>query len=544
MRPKVPLIVAVTKMISLRNFALGVLLGGASMLWEVEGADTSGSRDANKTTPDSSRPKANATGRIAAQSYCQTCHLLPEPDLLDKKTWRDELLPKMRYFTGMSPPSTNYFQDLDILLKADVFPKAPMMTEATWEAIVNYYVSAAPEKLVSPQDQSQIAVGLKQFTVVPARFRRAPPHTTLVRIDPVRHVVVMGDAQSQGVDFLDERGALVSSAPLGNIPVGMTETQRAFYFAAIGHFFPREEPRGQVLMLEKVDEGLRREVILSNLPRTTDLKFGDFNEDGREDFALCVYGNFIGRFSWFENKGGNQYEEHVLLDKPGALNCAVYDFNQDGHQDVAVLVAQALESMFIFTGDGKGHFTKHLIFQKQPSWGHSGFELADFNKDGLMDLLVTNGDNADFSTAPTKPYHGIRIYLNRGNLRFEEAWFFHLNGAYKAVARDFDKDGDLDIAAVSFFPDYDRSPRESFVYLENRGGLQFTASTFRECISGRWLTMDAGDLDGDGYDDLALGSLVKMPTPVPEFLKKTWDETGPSVLILKNNLGKPDSKSH
>ena len=206
-------------------------------------------------------------------------------------------------------------------------------------------------------------------------------------------------------------------------------------------------------------------------------------------------------------------------------------------------MAQALESMFVFTGDGKGHFTKHLIFQKQPSWGHSGFELADFNRDGLMDLLVTNGDNADFSTSPTKPYHGIRIYLNRGNLRFEEAWFFHLNGAYKAIARDFDGDGDLDIAAISFFPDYDRSPRESFVYLENQGGWRFRASTFRECISGRWLTMDAGDLDGDGDDDLVLGSLVKMPTPVPDFLKKTWDEQGPSVMILKNNLRKPKPKS-
>jgi len=530
-------------MISLRNFVPLSLFGAASLFLQSEAAGASGGAAAKTTPGFPPRDRTNVIGRIAAQSYCQTCHLLPEPDMLDKKTWRDELLPKMRYFTGMTPPTTNYFKDLDILVKADVFPKSPMMPEQAWEAIVDYYVSGAPDKMVSLQDQSKIAVGLKQFTVVPAKFHRGPPHTTLVRIDPSHHAIIMGDAQLQGVDFLDQDGSLVSSDPLGNIPVGMTETDRAFYFAAIGHFFPREEPRGQVLMLEKTPEGLRREAILSNLPRTTDIKVGDFNEDGREDFALCVYGNFIGRFSWFENKGANQYEEHVLLDKPGALNCVVHDFNQDGHQDLAVLVAQALESMFIFTGDGKGHFTKHLVFQRQPSWGHSGFQLADFNKDGLMDLLVTNGDNADFSTSPTKPYHGVRIYLNRGDLRFEEAWFYHLNGAYKAIARDFDQDGDLDIAAISFFPDYDHSPRESFVYLENQGGLNFTASTFRECISGRWLTMDAGDLDGDGDDDLVLGSLVKMPTPVPDFLKKTWDEQGPSVLILKNNLRTPEPKS-
>jgi hypothetical protein len=488
--------------------------------------------------PDQKSPQSNpgVTGRLAAQSYCQTCHAFPDPETLDRKTWRDELLPKMRYFTGLTPPNTNFSQDLDVLLAGNVLPKTPMMPERTWDAIVDYYVSAAPERLESPQNQDKIEVGLKQFTAAPARFRRGPPHTTLVKIIPALRVLMMGDAQLQGIDLLDQNGALMSSVELGNIPVGMTETVDAFYFPAIGHFFPREEPRGQLLMLAKTPAGLQRGTILSNLPRTTDVKFADFNGDGLTDFALCVYGNFIGRFSWFENKGPGKYEEHVLFDKPGSINCAVHDFNKDGRPDLAVLVAQAEESMLIFINDGQGRFAKHRAFQRQPSWGHSGFELADFDGDGQMDLLVTNGDNGDFSTSPTKPYHGIRIYLNRGGLRFEEACFFHLNGAYKAQARDFDQDGDLDIAAVSFFPDYEKSPRESFVYLENGGNLHFTASTFRECISGRWLTMDAGDLDGDGDDDIVLGSLVKMPSPVPEFLKKVWDESGPSVMILKNNL--------
>jgi hypothetical protein len=263
----------------------------------------------------------------------------------------------------------------------------------------------------------------------------------------------------------------------------------------------------------------------------------DLNGDGRLDFTLCVYGNFVGRFSWWEGLEGDRWSEHVLWDKPGAIRCEVTDLDGDGKRDLVVLFAQALETMVLFAGDGKGGFQRHTLFQKDPSWGHSGFEVADFNGDGKPDLLVTNGDNADFSRSPARPHHGVRIYLNRGDHKFEEAWFGPMNGAYRALARDFDADGDLDIAAVSFFPDYEASPRESFLLFENTGTkdqLQFTTSTFPECVTGRWLTLDAGDLDGDGDEDIALGSLIRMPTAVPEFVKEMWEKKGPSLVLLRN----------
>jgi hypothetical protein len=529
-------------MTSLQRVVLG-LIAGAALLGA---AFVFFQRPTASDAPAPQRPATALTldGRSAAAMYCQSCHLLPDPQMLDKRTWREELLPKMRYFVGLTPPGTNSFVDLQVALEANVFPLVPMMSESTWKTIEDYYIAAAPESISSPQDQERITVGLRHFTATPAPFRQSPPLTTMVRIDEALRVIVMADASSQAIHFLDARGTQISSFPLGNIAVSMARATNGFWFSGIGHFFPREEPRGQVLFVEHTLDGLRRHEIVSQLPRTTDVQLADLNGDGLTDFTLSAFGNFVGRFSWFRGNPDGTYTENILIRQPGAIASRIHDFNGDGHPDIAVLVAQATEALYIFMNDGSGRFKQHTIFQRQPSWGHSNFELTDFNGDGQMDLLVTNGDNADFDRESTRPYHGIRIYLNQGDLRFEESFFFHLNGAYKAVARDFDQDGDLDIAAISFFPDYAHSPRESFVYLENLGDLKFSASTFPECIAGRWLTMDVGDLDGDGYEDIVLGSLSQMPgASIPPELKQIWEQRGPSVMILRNTVRQTPDRS-
>ena len=130
-----------------------------------------------------------------------------------------------------------------------------------------------------------------------------------------------------------------------------------------------------------------------------------------------------------------------------------------------------------------------------------------------------------------KPYHGLYIFLNDGSDHFKQKYFFPINGCYKAVARDYDEDGDLDIAAISFFADYSHQPGESFVYLENKGGFDFQPYSFREASVGRWLTMDAGDIDGDGKIDLVLGDFSLGSTTAKP--NRNWAK-GPPFLVLKN----------
>ena len=474
---------------------------------------------------------------ILARTACSICHLYPQPNLLDKQVWRDEVLPKMKFYLGVDQIDIQKTKDGPSLKASGLFPSTPMIPKENWPAIEKYYLEKAPERTNPPSRNPLIPLELKQFALERPKFRREPPLTTALWIDTKQNLVFFADATTQGLDVLKPGGELLTSIPVGNIVTSIQRTEKGFYLGCIGDFFPTEERRGQLVFLEQTPRGLVRKQLLAGLPRVAHVEVADLNGDGRQDFALSLFGFLTGRYSWFEDQGEKGFREHILFEKPGAVKSIAHDFNGDGAPDLAVLFGQDTEALVIYTNDGKGNFTSKEVFKRAPTFGHSSFELVDFNGDGRQDFLVTNGDNGDYESPP-KSYHGVRIYLAE-----EEGWtekyFFPMHGAYGAVARDFDEDGDQDIAAISFFPDYERSPRESFVYLENEGGLKFKASTFPECIMGRWMTIATGDVDGDGDLDLALGSLIEIPTEVPPPLKQVWEKQGPSVLVLKNQLKQP-----
>jgi hypothetical protein len=164
-------------------------------------------------------------------------------------------------------------------------------------------------------------------------------------------------------------------------------------------------------------------------------------------------------------------------------------------------------------------------------YGSSYFDITDFNQDGHWDIIYTNGDNADYSQV-LKPYHGVRVFLNDGTDHFTESWFHNLYGCSMAVARDFDKDGDVDIAAISFFPDFKKHPERSFVYFENNEG-KMEPYTTTLAGAGRWLLMETVDIDGDHYTDIVLAAL-DFDTGVPREINDKWRKNPVDVLVLKN----------
>lgn len=482
-------------------------------------------------------------GEALSRQYCAACHEYPEPGLLDRKSWVDGALPWMRMFHGFDPQRVDKSPEGKLLRATGRFPSEPIMSESEWKNIVAFYTHSSQDTPESNFNKYKIKPSLKLFDLQQPQFPSTVPMTTMISWQTQSDALAMGDARLKQLIWMNADGTLKSRLNLKNIPTQITPTKSgdAYWVVGIGSFFPSERRQGEILQVSenKTSGGWKVERTLTQLSRPTHLLETDLNDDGQPDLAIAQFGNFQGRFSWWEKLENGDYKEHLLFGMPGALMSIGGDFDQNGTQDLMVLVAQETESLMVFWNDGKGKFEQEILFKKPSSYGHSFFEMVDFDGDGQDEILVTNGDNGDYG-AGFKNYHGIRVYSWKPgkSSKAEEKFFFPLNGAYKALARDFDADGDLDIAAVSFFPNYKDSPLESFVYLENQGTApdweNFRSITFDKALAGRWLSLEAADMDHDGDLDLALGSVIQGPSSVPPALARIWKSNQLGTLLLIN----------
>ena len=501
-----------------------------------------------KPSAKESLPVSTLSGKELSIAHCSGCHAYVDPKLLPKAAWRDDVLPAMGhrlgiYSDGVRPDSLfDIGVSGSIVRKANIFPESPVMAEEDWLKLREYFIENAPDTIPPPVRKRKIRMGLKHFKYKETSFSHRPPLTSMVKILSDNRGIAYSDGKGSRsiLTFLTPDLRENYSIPLQSTPVQFYEKANELYLTTIGKgVFPNDAPDGAMQRLQRTWPNPKygpAKTVIGSLQRPVCMAYEDLNKDGLEDVVVCEFGNFTGRLSWYANDGKGGYNKRILREKPGAVTVIIKDANNDGLPDIYVLMAQGDEGVFLYENQGSGEFHEKRLLSFSPLYGSQYIELADFNQDGFDDIVYVCGDNADFSPI-LKDYHGIYIFLNDGESGFKQAYFYQMNGAYKAMVRDYDLDGDLDIAAISFFPDYPRYPEESFIYLRNTGNLTFEDHSFPESSNGRWIAMDAGDMDADGDIDLALGSFVYfLPDGDTTGLGKKWLSTSPSVIVLENTL--------
>jgi len=66
-------------------------------------------------------------GRKLSQAVCVTCHLYPEPDVLDKVTWAMSCLPSMGEWLGMTDEPISERGLHPRVVEKGLFPSVPVL---------------------------------------------------------------------------------------------------------------------------------------------------------------------------------------------------------------------------------------------------------------------------------------------------------------------------------------------------------------------------------------------------------------------------------
>ena len=77
--------------------------------------------------------------------------MFPSPFLLDKKTWKESVLPNMGWRLGMRKAGKDPFDQMKpeeavLVQQLNIYPDSAQLSKEDWQLIVDYYVRNAPEQ--------------------------------------------------------------------------------------------------------------------------------------------------------------------------------------------------------------------------------------------------------------------------------------------------------------------------------------------------------------------------------------------------------------
>lgn len=491
--------------------------------------------------PDMSIVANDSETEAQIRYFCGACHAVPTPDLLPRLSWPGEISNAYRRFRESGR------EDL-------VAPDRGVITD--------YFTRMAPDDLVFPGDNLNTPTSLMfQSQTVDLPEDRQDGVVAFFnpldsRTDGHGHQadLLLCDFRSGWVEHLSWSSGVMSKSPIVKLknPSHIIECDfdndghQDFLVADLGVPLPSDDMKGSVVLARSSgpENSFETIVVKDGLGRVADAELADLDGDGDYDFVAAEFGfEKAGRLIWLETlsitNGRPETQMHVIDPRHGSIHSPLTDLDHDGDLDLVVLISQEHEAIVAFLNDGHGHFEKQTLFQAgNPSYGSSGMELVDLDRDGDLDVLFTNGDTLD--TFQIRPFHAVNWLENCGDLHFEYHQLTTLPGATRAVAADFDNDGDLDIAAVAYYPSelrFQKRPEniDTIIWLEQTSPRNFERHVIESSSLGH-MALAVGDFDGDQDCDIAVGEFPASYSKGQKYFTIYWNQLNPAQNDRKTTL--------